>query len=191
MNYNKTFIIAEAGVNHNCSLELAKKMIDVAIEAGVDAVKFQTFNAEKVVSRYATKAEYQKKTTTADESQLEMIKKLELDVDAHRELIAHCQQKNIEFLSTPFDLESIDLLNKLGLETFKIPSGEINKVRPAVISDSVRLGLDEYRGFRHVVRNVYTYKFDSESVEKLTLKAEPLFSARTKTRKFCQVQGRR
>ncbi len=128
MNYNKTFIIAEAGVNHNCSLELAKKMIDVAIEAGVDAVKFQTFNAEKVVSRYATKAEYQKKTTTADESQLEMIKKLELDVDAHRELIAHCQQKNIEFLSTPFDLESIDLLNKLGLEVFKIPSGEITNL---------------------------------------------------------------
>jgi len=124
----KTFIIAEAGVNHNGSPQLAKKMIDVAVESRADAIKFQTFKAEKVVSRYAPKAEYQKKTTTADESQFEMIKKLELDVDAHRELIAHCRQKNIQFLSTPFDLESIDLLNKLGLEVFKIPSGEITNL---------------------------------------------------------------
>jgi len=124
----KTFIIAEAGVNHNGSIELARKMIDVAVEAGADAIKFQTFKAEKVVSRYAPKAEYQKKTTTADESQLEMIKKLELGVDAHRELIAHCRQKNIQFLSSPFDLESIDLLNELGLDIFKTPSGEITNL---------------------------------------------------------------
>jgi sialic acid synthase SpsE len=104
----KTFIIAEAGVNHNGSLELAKKMINVAVEAGADAVKFQTFKAEKVVSRYAPKAEYQKKTTTADESQLEMIKNLELDAAAHQTLIDYCKKKNIRFLSTPFDLESID-----------------------------------------------------------------------------------
>jgi len=124
----KTFIIAEAGVNHNGSLELAKKMIDAAVEAGVDAVKFQTFKAEKVVSRYAPKAEYQKKTTTTDESQLEMIKKLELDAAAHRMLIDYCKKKEIRFLSTPFDLESIDLLNKLGLDIFKIPSGEITNL---------------------------------------------------------------
>ena len=128
MNYNKTFIIAEAGVNHNGSLELAKKMIDAAVEAGADAVKFQTFKAERVVSRYASKAEYQKKTTTADESQLEMIKKLELDAAAHQTLIDYCKKKNIRFLSTPFDLESIDLLNELGLDIFKIPSGEITNL---------------------------------------------------------------
>jgi N,N'-diacetyllegionaminate synthase len=125
---NKVFIIAEAGVNHNGSLELAKKMIDVAVDAKVDAVKFQTFKAEKVVNRYAPKAEYQKKTTTADESQLEMVKKLELDEIAHEELLAYCRSRNMQFLSTPFDLESIDLLNKLGLKILKIPSGEITNL---------------------------------------------------------------
>ncbi len=124
----KIFIIAEAGVNHNGSLDLAKKMIDAAVEAGADAVKFQTFKAEKVISKYAPKAEYQKKTTTADESQLEMVKKLELDAAAHRTLIDYCKKKNIQFLSTPFDLESIDLLNGLGLDIFKIPSGEITNL---------------------------------------------------------------
>ena len=128
MSYNKTYIIAEAGVNHNGCLKLAQKMIDVAVDAGADAVKFQTFKAEKVVSRYAPKAEYQKKTTGADESQLEMVKKLELDEVAHKELLACCRSRNIQFLSTPFDLESIDLLNKLGLEIFKIPSGEITNL---------------------------------------------------------------
>lgn len=128
MSYNKTYIIAEAGVNHNGSIELAKKMIDVAVHAGVDAVKFQTFKAEKIVSRYAPKAEYQKKTTTDHESQLEMIKKLELDKGAHEELLAWCRLMNIQFLSTPFDLDSINLLSKLGLEIFKIPSGEITNL---------------------------------------------------------------
>ena len=124
----KTFIIAEAGVNHNGSLELAQKMIDVAVDAGADAVKFQTFKAEKVVSKYAQKAEYQKKATPVDESQFEMIKKLELDVAAHQTLIDYCTKKNIRFLSTPFDLGSIDLLNELALEIFKIPSGEITNL---------------------------------------------------------------
>jgi N,N'-diacetyllegionaminate synthase len=124
----KTYIIAEAGVNHNGSLELAKRMIDVAVDAKVDAIKFQTFKAEKVVSRYAPKAEYQKKTTFAEESQLEMVKKLELDEVAHEKFLAYCRSRNIHFLSTPFDLESIDLLNKLGLEIFKIPSGEITNL---------------------------------------------------------------
>ena len=124
----RTYIIAEAGVNHNGSLELAKKMIDAAVDAGADVIKFQTFKAEKVVSKYAQKAEYQKKTTPADESQLEMIKKLALDAAAHRTLIDYCKNKNIRFLSTPFDLESIDLLNELGLDIFKIPSGEIRNL---------------------------------------------------------------
>ena len=125
---NKVFIIAEAGVNHNGSIEIAKKLIDVAVEVGVDAVKFQTFKAEKVVSRYAQKAEYQKQTTDKAESQYDMIKKLELDIKAHRELMAYCNAKNIMFLSTPFDHDSIELLNDLGLEIFKIPSGEITNL---------------------------------------------------------------
>ncbi|WDN89395.1 N,N'-diacetyllegionaminate synthase [Desulfosarcina sp. BuS5] len=124
----KTYIIAEAGINHNGDLELARQMIDVAVDAGADAVKFQTFKAEKVVSRFAPKAEYQKKATNADESQLEMIKKLELDAAAHHMLIDYCAKKNIRFLSTPFDLESIDLLNELGFDIFKIPSGEITNL---------------------------------------------------------------
>lgn len=123
-----TFIIAEAGVNHNGSLELAKKLIDVASEAGADAVKFQTFQAKNLVSKNAQKADYQKQTTDQNESQFEMIKKLELSEAMHHELIAYCQQKNIMFLSTPFDHDSIELLNKLGLEIFKIPSGEITNL---------------------------------------------------------------
>ena len=122
------FIIAEAGVNHNGSIELAKKLIDVAVEARADAVKFQTFKAENLVSKNAQKAEYQKQTTDKDESQFEMIKKLELDVATHKELITYCQERNIIFLSTPFDHDSIELLNELGLQIFKIPSGEITNL---------------------------------------------------------------
>ncbi|MBN2282903.1 MAG: N-acetylneuraminate synthase [Deltaproteobacteria bacterium] len=124
----KTFIIAEAGVNHNGSLDLAKKMIDSAADCGVDAVKFQTFKAEKVVSKFTPKAEYQKEKTKTDESHLEMIKKLELNAAAHQRLITHCNKKKIQFLSSPFDLGSIDLLNELGLNIFKIPSGEITNL---------------------------------------------------------------
>jgi N,N'-diacetyllegionaminate synthase len=124
----KVFIIAEAGVNHNGCIETAKKLIDVAAEAGVDAVKFQTFKAENLVSKNAQKAEYQKQTTEANESQFEMIKKLELDVDTHKELMAYCASKKILFLSTPFDHDSIDLLVALKLELFKIPSGEITNL---------------------------------------------------------------
>jgi len=122
------FIIAEAGVNHNGSVDLAKCLIDVAVDSGVDAVKFQTFKAENLVAKNTQKAEYQKRTTDASESQFDMIKKLELDVDTHKELIAHCQEKDIMFLSTPFDHESIDLLSDLGLEIFKIASGEITNL---------------------------------------------------------------
>lgn len=122
------FIIAEAGVNHNGCIQTAKKLIDVAVKAGADAVKFQTFKAEALVSKNAQKADYQKKTTSSDESQFDMIKKLELDLDTHNELIAYCSEQNIMFLSTPFDHDSIELLNSLGLEIFKIPSGEITNL---------------------------------------------------------------
>lgn len=125
---SRVFIIAEAGVNHNGSLELAKRLIDVACEAGADAVKFQTFKADNLVSKKAQKAEYQKETTDSSESQYEMIKKLELDEMAHHELIAYCKLKNILFLSTPFDHESIALLHRLQMPIFKIPSGEITNL---------------------------------------------------------------
>jgi N,N'-diacetyllegionaminate synthase len=122
---SKVFIIAEAGVNHNGSLDLAYKLVEAAVEAGADAVKFQTFLPEKTVSKFAEKANYQKETTGENESQLEMIKKLALSFDAHKKLLEYCKNKNIKFLSSPFDLDSIDFLNKLRLDTFKIPSGEI------------------------------------------------------------------
>lgn len=124
----KVFIIAEAGVNHNGSIDMAKKLIDVAAEAGADAVKFQTFKTDKTVSRKAQKADYQKNTTDAGESQYDMVKKLELDVSTHKELMSYCLEKNIMFLSTPFDHDSIDLLDELGLKIFKIPSGEITNL---------------------------------------------------------------
>jgi len=124
----KTFIIAEAGVNHNGSLEIAKRLIDIAAESGADAVKFQTFKADKLLSKTAQKADYQKQTTPEDESQYEMIKKLELDEVAHRILFGYCKQKPIMFLSTPFDHDSIQLLNDLGMPIFKIPSGEITNL---------------------------------------------------------------
>jgi len=123
-----TFIIAEAGVNHNGSIDTAKKMIDVASEAGANAVKFQTFKAEKLVCREAPKAKYQNKTIGGSISQFEMLKRLELSHASHRILIKHCSKKGITFLSTPFDLESIDFLNELAVKIFKIPSGEITNL---------------------------------------------------------------
>jgi len=124
----KTFIIAEAGVNHNGSLELAQKLIDAAAAAGADAVKFQTFRAEKLACQNAPKAAYQQQTTGLAESQFAMLKKLELDRPAHEVLIGHCRERGIMFLSSAFDLEGIDLLNNLGLRLFKIPSGEITNL---------------------------------------------------------------
>lgn len=121
-----TYIIAEAGVNHNGSLDLAKQLIDVAEEAGADAVKFQTFKTEQLLCPNAPKADYQQKNTGATETQRDMIKRLELDEPAHEVLIRHCQQRNIQFLSTPFDLESVDLLAKrFDLPYIKVSSGEI------------------------------------------------------------------
>ena len=121
----KVLIIAEAGVNHNGSIKLAKKLIDVAVKAKADIVKFQTFRAENLVSKNAKKADYQKQKTKRNESQFEMLKKLELSIQDHRNLISYCRRKKILFLSSPFDLESINLLNRLGIKIFKIPSGEI------------------------------------------------------------------
>jgi N,N'-diacetyllegionaminate synthase len=128
MPMSKVFIIAEAGVNHNGSPELAKKLIDAAVESGADAVKFQTFKADKLVSKYAQKADYQKQTTSVEETQYEMIKKLELDENAHRVLINYCKDKEVMFLSTPFDHDSIDLLISFEMPIFKIPSGEITNL---------------------------------------------------------------
>ncbi len=125
MEQQHTYIIAEAGVNHNGSTSMARKLIDIAAEAGADAVKFQTFRAERLVSKTAQKAEYQKKTTGGDESQFDMIKKLELDLDTHHVLQQHSRECGIEFLSTPFDHESVDLLASLGVSRLKVPSGEI------------------------------------------------------------------
>ena len=121
-------IIAEAGVNHNGDLGLAHQLIDVAIQAGVDAIKFQTFRAERLVTADAPKATYQLETTSAGESQFEMLRRLELDADAHGALIAHCLDKHVVFLSTPFDEASADLLETLGVPAFKTPSGEITNL---------------------------------------------------------------
>lgn len=124
---SRVLIIAEAGVNHNGSIEIAKQLVDKAVEAGVDIIKFQTFKAEKLVSKSARQAEYQKKNigNKTDDSQLNMLKKLELSEKDHQILIDYCKQKGIQFFSTAFDMESIDYLHSLNLGLWKIPSGEI------------------------------------------------------------------
>ena len=124
----RTLIIAEAGVNHNGDPALAKKLIDVAAEAGADLVKFQTFSADRLVTRTAAKADYQNRTTDSKESQHEMLRRLELTTEMHKELIAHCAARGIGFFSTGFDIESVDLLVGLGQDRFKIPSGEITNL---------------------------------------------------------------
>jgi N,N'-diacetyllegionaminate synthase len=138
------FIIAEIGVNHNGSQSLAYQLIDAAVQAGVDAVKFQSFKTDQLVTPNAPKAEYQLQNTGTSESQYEMLKRLELSAKAHRDLMAYCQEKGVIFLSTPFDKESADLLDDLGIAAFKIPSGEITnlpflrhialKGRPMIVS---------------------------------------------------------
>ena len=161
------FIIAEAGVNHNGSIELAFKLVDAAVEAGVDAVKFQTFKAENLVAKTAQKADYQKETTDALESQFDMIQKLELNMETHKELIAYCQEKGIMFLSTPFDHESIDLLSDLGLKIFKVPSGEITNLPylrhigslgKQVILSTGMSNLREIRDALNILINAGTFK---------------------------------
>lgn len=122
------FIIAEAGVNHNGSLELALKLVDAAATAGADAVKFQTFRADRLVTLNAPKAVYQNETTGEAESQFEMLRKLELDERIHRTLVAHCASRGIAFLSTPFDEESADFLENLDVPAYKLPSGELTNL---------------------------------------------------------------
>jgi N,N'-diacetyllegionaminate synthase len=166
---DKTFIIAEAGVNHNGSVEIAKRMIEVAKECGADAIKFQTFKAEEVVSKYAPKAEYQKQTTGDIESHLQMLKKLELSFDDFIVLKEYCDKLGIMFLSTPFDFESIDFLNSLGLEIFKIPSGEITnlpylekigKLRKKVILSTGMADLGEIEDALDILTSCGTKKED-------------------------------
>ncbi len=140
---NQCFIIAEAGVNHNGNINLAKKLVDKACEAGVDAIKFQTFKAENLVTKEAPKAEYQK-NTTGNGSQFEMLKKLELSFEDHISLKNYCTEKGIIFISTPFDFESVDLLEKIDVPIYKVSSGDLtnlpllkyiaNKNKPIILS---------------------------------------------------------
>ena len=124
----KLLIIAEAGVNHNGDLQLANQLIDAAAEAGADVVKFQTFQADQLATTKAAKASYQQQATDKIENQQAMLRRLELTFDQHQQLISYCHDSNIEFLSTAFDDPSIDLLSKLNLKRFKIPSGEITNL---------------------------------------------------------------
>ncbi|HVJ50743.1 N-acetylneuraminate synthase [Desulfitobacterium sp.] len=161
------FIIAEAGVNHNGDIRLAKQLIDAAKDAGADAVKFQTFKAESLVSKIAPKAAYQKKTTQSGESQLDMVKKLELSFKDFSELKRYCKQKEILFLSTPFDFESIDFLESIEIPLYKIPSGEITNLpylmeiarmrKPVVMSTGMSY-LDEVEMALEVLRKNGTEK---------------------------------
>lgn len=180
---SRVFIIAEAGVNHNGSIELAKKLIDVASQAGADAVKFQTFKTENLVSKNTSKAEYQKETTDAMESQFDMIKKLELDVETHKKLIAYCQVKKIMFLSTPFDLDSIDMLDSLGLEIFKIPSGEITNLpylrkigtlNKKIVLSTGMATLDEVRDALTILINSGTQKVNITVLHANTMYPTPM-----------------
>jgi N,N'-diacetyllegionaminate synthase len=177
------FIIAEAGVNHNGSLDLAKQLIDVAADAGADAVKFQTFKTENLVSKNSQKADYQKETTDALESQFDMLKKLELDIETHKELIAYCQERGVMFLSTPFDHESIDLLSDLGLQIFKVPSGEITNLpylrRIGSLSKQVILStgmsnLEEIRDALNILINAGTFKDNITVLHANTMYPTPL-----------------
>ncbi len=125
---SRTLIIAEAGVNHNGDLNMALQLIEKAADSGVDYVKFQTFKSEGLVSCHATKAEYQKNTTSGDDSQLKMLQRLELSQDDHFRLIEHCNKCGVKFLSTAFDLESVEFLSSLNLDLWKIPSGEVTNL---------------------------------------------------------------
>lgn len=122
---DKVFIIAEAGVNHNGNIETAKRLVDAAALSGADAIKFQTFKAENLVCKDAKKAEYQLKVTDKKETQYSMLKKLELTEEMHWMLLEYCRKKDIIFLSTPFDIESVKMLDTMGISIIKIPSGEI------------------------------------------------------------------
>jgi N,N'-diacetyllegionaminate synthase len=162
---SRTLIIAEAGVNHNGDLSLAKQLIDVASDAGADLIKFQTFNAERLVTRTAAKAGYQLEATGSGESQLEMLRRLELDEDAHRQLIEYCAKRKVGFFSTAFDVESVDQLIQLGVRQFKIPSGEITnlpylrhigRLGTAVILSTGMATMDEIRAALEILEDAGT-----------------------------------
>jgi N,N'-diacetyllegionaminate synthase len=125
INMSRVFIIAEAGVNHNGSLDMALQLVDAAKQSGADAVKFQSFKADQLATRSAHKAAYQERTTSQAESQFDMLKRLELDRAAHERILRHCEDRGIQFLSSPFDLPSIDLLAEMNLPVYKVPSGEL------------------------------------------------------------------
>lgn len=172
---NRTFIIAEAGVNHNGSLELAKELIDIAAEAGADAVKFQSFVSENVISKYAEKAQYQLETTDPNETQLEMVKKYEFNLEQHYLLLDYCKKKKIEFLSTPFDLTSADwLVRELDIPRIKISSGDLTnaplllKVSQSgkqVLLSTGMSTLGEIEMALSVLAFGYTKKYESPSLE--------------------------
>lgn len=163
MKTSSTFIIAEAGVNHNGSLDSAKQLIDVAASAGVDAIKFQTYKAENLVTTYAAKAKYQKENTKRDETQLEMLKRYELSYSSHRELFDYCKRKKILFMSTPFDKESVSMLDEMGMIVFKIPSGEItnkpliqfiaSKNKPIILSTGMS-NIDEIKSVVNWIKEI-------------------------------------
>ena len=173
-----TLIIAEAGVNHNGDVDLAHKLIEAALESGADIIKFQSFNSSLITTPDAEKANYQIKNTKNNESQQEMLKKLQLSDKEHFELIKHCQEKKIEFLSTAFDDESIELLRKLPLKRVKIPSGEITNLpylrklvsfkKPLIIStgmstlDEIKSSLDEIYKFGVKKRDITLLHCSSE-----------------------------
>jgi N,N'-diacetyllegionaminate synthase len=156
---SQVYIIAEVGVNHNGSLELAMKCVDEAVKAGADAVKFQTFKSSKLVTKSASKAAYQTQNTNSSESQLEMLRKLELSYDDFIRLQKHCLSKNIDFLSTPFDDESAEFLNSIHVDAFKIGSGDLNNTpflskidtygRPVLLSTGMS-NLEEVKESLHV-----------------------------------------
>lgn len=160
----KVYIIAEAGVNHNGDLNTAKKLIDEAKKAGADAVKFQTFKAENLASKTALKAAYQKQTTDSKQSQYEMLKALELSIKSHTKLIEHAKNIGIEFLSTPFDIDSANLLFELGLSKFKIPSGELTNLpllrtiakfkKPIILSTGMATMAEIWDAFNILTTNV-------------------------------------
>lgn len=162
------FIIAEAGVNHNGDIKKAIELIDIAASAGADAVKFQTFRAEDLVTASAPKAEYQQRATGNEQSQFEMLKALELTFDDFKTLFDHCQTKGIEFMSTPFDEASADELERIGMTTFKIPSGELTnhplirhvalKQKPVILSTGMA-NLEEVHQAVEVLRSTGNQNF--------------------------------
>lgn len=167
-----TIIIAEAGVNHNGSIDIAKQLVDKAVEVGVDVIKFQTFKAEKLVSKSAKQAEYQKRNIggKSDDSQLNMLKKLELSEKDHQILIDYCQQKGIQFFSTAFDFDSIDFLHSLNLGLWKIPSGEVTNYpflkRIALFNEKTILstGMCDMQDVRNAVEALYKNGLSKENL---------------------------